>query len=213
MATRIVLADGEDLIREGIRKILETRADLAVVGEASDGPRAVELIVEKQPEIVVLELLLSRLSGPNVIRRVCAESNAACIVLSSFQGRSCVLHALCAGAVGYVAKSSPSKELLDAIDVVRSGRSYLSPSIAGHVIETVTGSAGVEQTGLGLLTGRETEVLQLIAEGLSSKEIAAQLGVSTKTATSHRANLMDKLGIHKASSLVRFAIREGLLVP
>ncbi len=214
MEARILLADPQRLVREGVRRILEEHPGFTVVGEASDGEEAVRMITELRPDIALLEFLMPRLSGISAIRRIQkAETRTRCIVLSSQESRGNVEDALRAGAAGYVLKSAAAEEVVEAIAVVTSGRFYLSPNVTQHVVEAVTRPDETPKSALSLLTGREREVLQLIAEGLSTKEIASELGVSPKTADSHRANLMEKVVIHKASCLVRFAIREGLVTP
>lgn len=214
MTTRILIADCRCLMREGLRHILETRVDFKVIAEASDGPEAVRLSLEKQPDIAVLESQLPRLSGHDAIGQIRKESKRTrCITFSGHDNRASVEQAFRAGAAGYVATSASSDEFIEAVDVVRSGRSYLSPTLTGHVIEVITCPADKRQFELQALTAREREVLQLIVEGLTSKEIATHLRVATRTADAHRAHLMKKLDIHKASSLVRFAIREGLVTP
>ena len=214
MNTRIIVADSRRLIREGLRQILETRENFCVVAEASDGPEAVCLSIEKQPDIAVVEALLPRLSGTEAIGQIRRGSKKTrCIVVSENENGVYVEQAFRAGAAGYVATSASSDEFIEAIDVVRSGRSYLSPILTGHVIEALTGPTEERKGELQALTAREREVLQLIAEGLTSKEIATHLNIATRTAEAHRAHLMKKLNINKASSLVRFAIREGLVAP
>ena len=201
-------------MREGLRHILETHESFCVVAEASDGLEAVHLSVETQPDIAVLEASLSRLSGTEAIGQIRKESKRTrCIAISGNNNRVHVERAFRAGAAGYVATSASSEEFIEAIDVVRSGRFYLSPAFTGHVIEALTHSTEESKGELRALTTREREVLQLIAEGLTSKEIAVHLRVATRTAEAHRAHLMKKLNINKASSLVRFAIREGLVSP
>jgi DNA-binding NarL/FixJ family response regulator len=214
METTILLADDHRIVREGLRKILETREDFSIVGEAADGEEAVRLSTEKHPDVVVMDIWMPRLSGIDAIRRILKSRNGTrCIALSMHQGRNYVEEALRAGASGYVVKSSAGEDLISAIDAVRSGRSYLSSAVAQQVVEAITHPDEPGGSNVAALTGREREVLQLIAEGYSSKEIAQMLGVSLKTVESHRANLMDKLNIHKVSSLVRFAIRSGLVAP
>ena len=211
MKTRILVADGHRLMREGLRHILETREDFCVLAEAADGPEAVRLSIEKKPDIAVLGIRLSRLSGYGAIEQIRKESQMTrCIALSGQDNDVSVEQAFRAGATGYVAGSASSSELIQAVDVVRSGRSYLSPKLTEHVIDMITRPAGKGLSNLEMITTREREVLQLIVEGLSSKEIAAHLRIATKTADSHRAHLMKKLDIHKTAALVRFAIREGL---
>ncbi len=214
MTTKIVLAEGQRLVHDGLRKILEAQQGLSVVAEAHDSLSAIEMCNQHQPDIAILELVLPGLPGPSAISRIRNESKGTrCIALSSQESRGYVQQALRAGASGYVVKSAPASELLEAISAVKMGRFYVSPAVAGHLVEAASLTGERTTAGLDMLTAREREVLQLIAEGLTSKEIATRLGVSTKTANTHRASLMEKLDIHKAPSLVRFAIREGLVAP
>jgi len=211
METRVLVVDEQQIVREGLRRILETQPELKVVGEASDGREATTLAAELRPDVVVLELQLPRLSGIDTIRQIRdADSSVRCIVLSTHQSGRRVREALMAGASGYVPKSSASKDLVDAIQTVRAGRSYLAPAVADHLVSSLTGGMR-PSSGEPDLTHRQRQVLQLIAEGLSTKEIATELGISLKTAQTHRAKLMHKVGVHKASGLVRFAIREGIV--
>jgi len=211
MVTRILLADEHTIFRDAVRSLMEKRGDLTVVGEAEDGPTASALIEKLAPDLVVTEIALPRLSGIEVTRRVVrAGSRCRFLILSSDDGGSGLQQAISAGASGFVCKSDPSEQLLQAVDVVSSGRSYVSPSVAHYLVEIVA-SGNESQAGPHCLSSREREVLQLVAEGLSSKEIATSLGISTRTVESHRANLMEKLDIHKISGLVRYAIREGLV--
>ena len=210
--TTIVVADDHQIVREGLVKLLESRDDFQVVGQASDGLEAVELVLAKKPDLVLMDILMPKLSGIDATRRIQKEGcTAKILVLSMNENRASVEEVLRAGASGYIVKNATSKELLSAIDAVRSGDSYLSPTVTRQVVDAIANPGDAGASGMAMLTGREREVLELIAEGLSSKEIAFQLGVSLKTVDSHRANLMDKLDIHKVSGLVRFAIRVGLV--
>ncbi len=210
--TTIVVADDHQIVREGLVKLLESRDDFQVVGQASDGLEAVELVLEKNPDLVLMDILMPKLSGIDATRRIQKEGcTAKILVLSMNENRASVEEVLRAGASGYIVKNATSKELLSAIDAVRSGDSYLSPTVTRQVVDAIANPGDSGTSGMAMLTGREREVLELIAEGLSSKEIAFQLGVSLKTVDSHRANLMDKLDIHKVSGLVRCAIRVGLV--
>ncbi len=210
--TTIVVADDHQIVREGLVKLLESRDDFQVVGQASDGLEAVELVLETNPDLVLMDILMPKLSGIDATRRIQKEGcTAKILVLSMNENRASVEEVLRAGASGYIVKNATSKELLSAIDAVRSGDSYLSPTVTRQVVDAIANPGDAGTSGVAMLTGREREVLELIAEGLSSKEIAFQLGVSLKTVDSHRANLMDKLDIHKVSGLVRFAIRVGLV--
>lgn len=214
METSILLVDPHDLFREGLRLILEERPDLRVVGDACDGPTALDLARRLRPDIVVSEVALPRLSGLEAGRRMVEDGRGPKLIfLSMHESRPYVEEALRVGASAYLVKSGGSSELLQAIDAVRRGKIYLSPAVVSHVLGGVTRGAGQVGSSLSALSNREREVLQLIAEGLSSKEIAGSLGVAVKTVDSHRARLMDKVGIHKLSGLVRFAIREGLVAP
>jgi DNA-binding NarL/FixJ family response regulator len=212
--TTIVVADDHKIVREGIRKLLETRADFKVVGEASDGEEAVQMVIDKQPDVALMDIWMPRLSGIDATRRIGKRGlDTKVLVLSMHESRTYVEEVLRAGAVGYIVKNAASSDLLQAIDAVREGASYLSPSITQQVVDVIARPRDAAQSGVAMLTDREREILQLIAEGLSSKEIAGMLGVSLKTVDSHRSNLMEKLDIHKVSGLVRFAIRAGLVEP
>jgi len=210
----IVVADDHKIVREGLIRLLEAREDFSVVGEASNGEEAVALVMAKQPDIVLMDINMPKLSGIDATRQL---DKAGCptkiLVLSMHESRAYVEEVLRAGASGYVVKNSASKDLIAAIDAVKNGASYLSPAITQQVVDAIARPGDSSPSGIAMLTDREREVLQLIAEGLSSKEIAAMLGVSLKTIDSHRSNLMEKLDIHKVSGLVRFAIRAGLVEP
>jgi len=211
---RILLVEPQAVVREGLRLLLEKRPGFVVVGEADDGQKAVELASRLRPTVVVTELLLPLLSGLEVVRQVCkGSSGARAVVLSGRDARSSVEDALRAGAAGYVVKSAPPKELLEAVELVCSGESFLSPAVTHHLVDAIARPSDGGGSALNQLTGREREALQLIAEGNSSKEVATLMSVSLKTIESHRSSLMNKLAIHKVANLVRFAVREGLGEP
>jgi DNA-binding NarL/FixJ family response regulator len=212
METRIVVADDHRIVREGLRRLLESRLDFSVVGEASDGEEAVEVSLREHPDVVLMDLSMPKLSGIDATRRITeAEKDSKVLVLSMHESPGYVEEVLRAGASGYLLKDSASEELVAAIDAIRAGDSYLSPAITQQVVDALAHPADRPSSAVSVLSERERQVLTLIAEGLSSKEIAKELGVSLKTIESHRANLMDKLDIHKVSGLVRFAIRVGLV--
>ena len=227
MQTTVLLADDHRIVREGLRRLLESREDISVVGEATNGEEAVRLVEDKRPDVVIMDISMPRLSGIDATRRICRNGAAAAeadseggesrrtrvLILSMHESQTYVEEVLRAGASGYVLKDSPPSDLFAAIDAVRSGDSYLSPSVTQRVVNAIARPGDRPSLAVSSLTERERQVLELIAEGLSSKEIAAKLGVSLKTIESHRANLMDKLDIHKVSGLVRFAIRAGLVAP
>ncbi len=212
MGTRIVVADDHRIVREGLRRLLEGREDFSVVAEASNGEEAVRFTTDEAPDVVLMDLSMPKLSGIDATRQLAEQgSTAKVLVLSMHESPGYVEEVLRAGAAGYLLKDSASEELIQAIDAVRAGDSYLSPSITQQVVDALAHPADRPSSALSVLSERERQVLTLIAEGLSSKEIARELGVSLKTIESHRANLMDKLDIHKVSGLVRFAIRVGLV--
>ena len=214
MPTTIVVADDHQIVREGICKLLETRPDFKVVGEAGDGEEAVQMVLEHKPDVALMDIWMPRLSGIDATRRIGKRDlPTKVIVLSMHASREYVEETLRAGAAGYIVKSAASQDLLEAIDAVRSGVSYLSPAVTQQVVKAIARPADAPPSGIAALTDREREVLQLVAEGQSSKEIADVLGISLKTVDSHRSNLMEKLDIHKVAGLVRFAIRSGLVEP
>ena len=213
MGTRILLADDHLLLRQGLRRLLEAEG-LEVAAEAGDGREAVEEALRVQPDVVLMDIWMPRLSGIEATRELLQrQPGAKVLMLSMHEGRAFVEDALRAGALGYVLKSASSHELCEAIEGVRQGRAYLSAAVAHEAAEAIRRPRGAAGTPLDSLTNREREVLQRIAEGFGSKEIASDLQLSRRTVESHRAHLMRKLGVHKTSALVRIAIREGLVAP
>lgn len=215
MATRILLADDHRMVREALRRVIESRPDFRVVAEAADGREAIAAARVHRPDVAVIDLWMPELSGVEATRRIVEEElGTRVLVLSMHEDWSRVRDALQSGAAGYVVKSAAADQLLEAIDSVRQGSSYLSPAVSHHVLRAVRNPSGQQVASpIEALSRREREVLQLVAEGLSAKEIAVRLDLSVKTAEAHRGSLMAKLGIHRTSMLVRFAIREGLLAP
>jgi DNA-binding NarL/FixJ family response regulator len=211
MQTSILIADGHRLVREGLRILLSGRPDFAVVAEADDGREALELALAQRPHVAVIDTQISRLPAVEVVRRIGREGQGTrCILLSAHETSGEIRQAFLAGAKGFVPKSATTTELIEGIRRVRAGGSYLAPSVADCVIGVFRCEPEGSSRG-ALLSSRQREVLQLIAEGLSTRQIAVELGISIKTARTHREVLMQKVGVHKASDLVRFAIREGLV--
>lgn len=211
---RVLLADDHPLVRAGVRRVLEGRAQVEIVAEAEDGLAALEAIRQYAPDIVVLDLAMPKLSGLEVLRRAKAEQpEIRIIVLTMHANREYLVQALHAGADSYLIKEAAAQELLAAIDAVRAGTVYHSARIQALLTAQLRDRTAAERSGLDRLTAREREVLRAIALGRSSREIAAQLGIGRRTVESHRASLMRKLELHSVALLTQFAIREGLVAP
>lgn len=206
MALRIVLADDHILVREGIKAALES-SGLEVVGEASEGREAVRMAAELRPDVAVFDIGMPGLNGIEATRAVTGASpDLRVILLTVHSEDGYVGEAFRAGASGYVLKKQATTDLVGAIQEVSRGNAYLSPGVSRTLIDALrTGTT----TGLAL-TAREREVLQLIAEGQSTKQIGSTLGISVKTVETHRSRLMDKLGIRSVAGLVRYALQSGL---
>ena len=212
MIQRIVLADDHRIMREGLRRLLDAEPGLEVVGEAGDGRTAITLVEEHHPDLVILDIGMPDLNGIEAARRILGEHPTIKIVaLSMHADRRFVGEMLKAGASAYVLKEGAFEELIAAIEAVTEGKIYLSPRIAGVVVDDyLTQMERPARTVFGVLSSREREVLQLMAEGLATKEIAAALHVSVKTIETHRRQIMEKLNLHSVAELTKYAIREGL---
>lgn len=211
-AVRILLVDDHALVRASLRSLLEDFENIQVVAEANDGREAAEIVGQHHPDIILMDISMPGLNGLEATRRIVKEHpNVRIIVLSMHANDTHVLQALRAGASGYVLKESAPRELQLAIEYVARGEFFLSPTISKHVIDVYLGHADEKAGTLDELTPRQREILQLIAEGKSSKQIAQVLDTSVKTVESHRASLMARLDIHDVAGLVRYAIRNGLV--
>lgn len=212
MSITILLADDHRIFRAGLRPLLAAQADLTVVGEADDGLAALALAREKQPDVAVLDITMPGMNGLEVTRHLAREAPAVrVIILSMHSDRRYVLEALRAGARGYLLKDAGFEDLLVAVRAVAEGRLHLGSTVGEQVIRDYLSLVGDRQDGVfSVLTGREREVLQLLAEGLATKEIADRLSLSAKTVETHRKAVMDKLEIHSVAELTKYAIREGL---
>ena len=210
MGVSVLLADDHPVFRQGLRALLE-REMFHVVGEAADGFEAIAMAERLQPQIVVIDLAMPALNGIDAVREIVKRApRVKAILLTMFTEEHHVLEALRAGVKGCVSKSQAAEHLLQAIQDVSLGGVYLSPHVSGAVVQAYLAKSDLPYEPL---TPRERQVLQLIAEGRTTKETAAMLDVSVKTAETHRTNLMVKLDIHSTAGLVRYAIRRGLLQP
>ena len=211
--TRIILADDHSLVRAGIRSLLEHIDTVSVIGETGDGRNVLRLVKEHQPDIVLLDIALPSLNGLEVAGRVSRDyPDTRVIMLSMHANEEYVLHALRAGASGYLLKDAATAELEIAIRSVVHGKTYLSPRISKTLIDQyLDNNINRTQSPLERLTARQREILQLVAEGHTTRQIADLLSVSVKTVETHRAQLMDRLEIRDVPGLVRYAIRTGLI--
>ncbi len=211
MSIRVLLVDDHELMREGLRAILEKEPDIEVIGEAQSGREAVERVNELAPDLVIMDVAMKDMNGIEATRQIRAASEGVKVVaLSSYSDRRYVTAILAAGASAYVLKANAYDSLRRAVDAAIRGKSYLCPEVATGVIQAATAACPSGSTAYSVLGPREREVLQLLAEGLSSPQIAGRLHVSTATVESHRRNLMGKLEIHSVAELTKYAIREGL---
>lgn len=210
MSTKILLADDHQIMREGLVALLEREPGLKVVGQAADGRTAVRLARDLQPDVVVMDVSMPDLNGIDATRQILAENRKVKVIALSMHGhRHFVKGMLQAGASAYLLKHSASQELIKAIQLVMTGRVYLSPEIAGVVVEDYKAPAA-DTSVFSLLTPREREVLQLFAEGKTPRQIAEALHLGLKTVEAYRRQIMEKLEFQSLVDLVKYAVREGL---
>jgi DNA-binding NarL/FixJ family response regulator len=210
-ALRIFLADDHALVRAGIRALLESIEGVEVVGEASDGHEALRLMGEQHPDLALFDISMPGLNGLEATARAVKEyPRTRVVVLSMHADDEYVYRAFRAGAAGYLLKNADRRELELAVRAVARGEVWLSPAVSKKVIAAISGGKHLEDP-VEVLTPRQREILQLVAEGHSTKEIAQRLDLSVKTVESHRSQLMERLGIHDVSGLVRYAIRLGIV--
>ena len=212
MSLDILLVDDHAIIRQGLHSLLEKQPDIEVVAEAEDGRRALELVRELLPDIVIMDVSMPGLNGIEATRQICDElPRIKVIALSIHSNRRFVTDMLKAGAAGYILKECLFDELVQSIQAVAAGDSYLSPRITGVVVDDyINRLSTASYSSLEILTSREREVLQLMAEGKSTKQIALELHVSNKTIEANRRQIMSKLDLHSVAELTKYAIREGL---
>ncbi|MEY2494151.1 MAG: hypothetical protein QOJ45_643 [Verrucomicrobiota bacterium] len=211
-AVRVILADDHALVRAGIRALLEKLPGIEVVGEAANGREALDMIKKSAPNLILLDISMAELGGLEALPRIVKDFPAVkVLILSGHANEEYVLRALRSGAAGYLVKEAAAEELELAIKAIAQNQTYLSPSVSRTVVESYLQRAAGEEGPIEQLTARQREVLQLIAEGKNTKEIAGTLDISVKTVEAHRLQLMARLGIHDVPGLVRYAIRSGLV--
>jgi DNA-binding NarL/FixJ family response regulator len=209
---RVLLADDHHLVRAGLRALLADQPGVEVVGETGDGRDALEMIERHRPDVALLDITMPGLNGLEVAGRVeKASPRTKVVILSMHAGEAYVAQALRVGVAGYLLKDAAAEELGIALEAVGRNEVYLSPAISRKVVDGYLRAAGADDDPLASLTARQREILQLIAEGRSTKEIASDLDVSVKTVETHRAQLMERLDIRDVAGLVRFSIRVGLI--
>jgi two-component system response regulator NreC len=210
----ILLADDHAVIRAGLRLVLERQSDFRVVGEASDGREAVAAAASLHPDVVVMDLAMPNLNGIEASRQIVAASPAiAIVVLSMHSDEEYVLRALKSGARAYVLKESAEADLIAAVHAVTSNKSFFSPKVSRMLVEDYVRQLQdrASEDSYELLTGREREILQLVAEGKSNKDVANLLNLSVYTVETHRANIMEKLSLHNVPELILYAVRKGVI--
>ena len=210
----VLIADDHGIVREGLRRLLEAEEDIKVCGEAADGREVLRQVEIHHPDVVVLDITMPKLGGLETLERLRSTLPRVKVILLSVHGDSPFIQsAVSLGADGYVLKNGRVEETMEAIRAVTRGGSYFSPVVAKEIVEQLRTPKAKANEPFSLLSAREREVLHLIAEGLSAKEVASDLEISTKTVEAHRTSLMRKLGVRKATELVRYALRHGLIEP
>jgi len=212
MSIKIILADDHAVLRHGLSKSFQNEQDFEVIAQAKDGRTTVELARELKPDVIIMDIGMPDLNGIEATRQIVSESpNVKIVALSMHSGKNFIIEMFKAGASGYLLKDCEFDELADAVRIVHSGKTYVSPSISELVVETsVQGFTQKKDSAFTALTKREREILQLLAEGKSTKQIARNLHISSKTVEVHRLNIMNKLKIDSIAQLTKYAIQEGL---
>lgn len=211
---RMILADDHAVMRRGLRLVLEQQEDFEVLGEASDGREAVALAETLKPDVVLLDITMPNLNGIEAARQITAKQlGCAIVVLSMHSDEGYVLRALKAGARGYLLKESAEADLILAIRSVSEGKAFFSPAVSRMLVEDYVRQLQDRdiEDSYELLTAREREILQLVAEGKSNKDVAAMLNLSPYTVETHRGNIMEKLGLHSVPELILYAVRKGVI--
>lgn len=210
---RVAIVDDHDLVREGIRALLEQDPQLQIVGETGDGQEAIKLAERVKPDVMLMDVYLpGGIGGLEATEAITASvPEVKVIILTQYENREYIRRALRIGARGYLLKRSLAAQLKDAIRAVHQGQKYLHPAIAGEVVDLVTTGRALDEDEYDRLTPREKQVFKLLAEGKTSRDIAKYLTISLKTAMTHRANLMQKLNMHSRAEIIKYALRKGLI--
>lgn len=210
---RIVLADDHGMFRQGIRSLIDSQSDLEVIGEASDGHAALEKLAELKPDVLVMDNSMPQMSGLQLMERLKrAGLPVRVLALTAFSDSAYVRQLLAAGVAGYLLKQAAAEELIEAIRVIAGGGTYLDPAVAGKVVTGFVARKKLRGSREGdELSEREKEVLCDVAQGYTNKEIASRLQISVKTVETHKANLMEKLGLRGRAEIVRYALQQGWL--
>jgi DNA-binding NarL/FixJ family response regulator len=213
VTARILLVDDHEIIRKGLRSVLETRKDWEIVGEADTGREAVKQVEKLRPDVVVMDISMPELNGLEAVRQIVKIApRTEVLVLTMHESEDLVREVLEAGARGYLLKSDASRQLVSAIDALRVHKPFLTSKVNEVVLMGYLGGQPLKgETSGGRLTPREREIVQLLAEGMTNKEVAATLNISVKTAETHRTNVMRKLDLHSVSELVRYAVRNHII--
>ncbi len=211
---RVLLADDHTLMRAGLRVLLERQPDLAVVGEAEDGRQTLQLVETLQPDVVVMDIAMPNLNGIEATRQIVDKSpRTSVVILSMHSDESYILRSLKAGARAYLLKDSAEADLIRAIHAVREGKSFFSPAVGKTLVEDYVRQLKErgDEDSYDLLSTREREILQLLAEGKSNKDVANLLNLSVYTVETHRAHILQKLGLHTVPDLILYAVRKGII--
>jgi len=212
--TKVLLVDDHAIVREGVRMILSKEADIDVVGEAADGAQALDIVSKFRPQVVIMDISMPGMGGIEATHRIRTQyPEIQVLALTMHEDESYVFQLLRAGAAGYVLKRAAAQDLVQAVRAAAKGEAFLYPSVARKVVEDYLRrvETGEDRERYDGLTAREKEILTLIAQGLSNQQIAEKLYISIKTVQTHRAHILEKLGLHDRTELVRYAIRKGLI--
>lgn len=210
--TKVLIVDDHAMFREGVRAMLQGYDDMDIVGEAKDGKEAIEMIRQLAPDVVLMDVSMPTMNGPEATRRIHKDiPTAKVLALTQYDDREYVLSMLRAGAKGYISKTATASELVSAIRIIRKGNSFLHPSAATSLIDEYLTQVPGQKDEYERLTAREREVLQLVAEGRTNQEIAEMLFISIKTVLRHRTSIMEKLGFQNRTELIKYAISKGLI--